>query len=106
VAVVVPVLPPPSPMLSAWFALLVAVSSYHHLPCRGDITPSSPLTNTQEDKADSPLHPSNADDDNAADNNVDNNAADDDADDNADVNADNNSATQMTDDNTDAMQRR
>ncbi len=83
-------------MLFARIVLLVAVCSHHRLPCHGDITPSSPLTNMQ-DKADSTPHPSNADD-NDADDDADDNAADD----NADVNTDNNDAMQMRDNNADA----
>jgi hypothetical protein len=92
-------------MLSAWFALLVAVCSHHYLPCRGDITPSLPLTNTQNNADYSP-HPCDTDDNNAAEDNTDNDAVDDDADNNADINTDNNNATQMTDVNADAMQCR
>ncbi len=96
-------------MLSAWFALLVAVCSHHHLPCCGDITPSSHHTNTQ-DKADCPPHPSNADDDDAANNDADNNAADNAADDaadnNADVNVDSNNLMQTAGDNADVTRRR
>ncbi len=102
---VVPVLPTPSHMLSAWLALLVAVYSHYQLPCCGGITPSCPLTNTQ-DEADSPPHLSDADDNIAADNDADNNATDNDADINADVNADNDDTTQTMDDNVDAMQCR
>jgi hypothetical protein len=75
-------------MLFASFALLVAVSSHHHLPCRRDITPSSSPTKTQ-DKADSPLHPRVADVDGADKDDIDNNNADDNADDDAHINADN-----------------
>ncbi len=101
-------------MLFARIALLVAVCFCHHLPCHGDITPSSPPTKIQ-DEADSPPHPSDADvngaddndaDDNNADNNADNNT-DVDTDNNADINADNGQRrrqwryTQMTDSNVD-----
>ncbi len=55
---------------------------------------------------DSPPHPSNAGNNNAADNNTDEDAADNHADDNADVNTDNNNVMQTTDDDTDAMQHR
>jgi hypothetical protein len=94
-------------MLFARIVLLVTVCSHHHLQCCGAITPtpSSPLTNTQ-DKADSPPHPSNADNDDAADDNADNNTAEDATDNNADVDADNNNLMQMTDNDTDAEQCR
>jgi hypothetical protein len=69
-------------MLFARITLLVTVCSQNHLPCQGDITPSSPPTKMKE-KADSPPHPSNTDDNNAGDDNANNNAADDNATDNA-----------------------
>jgi hypothetical protein len=72
-----------------------------YLPSCGDITPSSPLTNIL-DKADSPPHRINADDEDAADDDADDNAADDDADDDADINTDNINVMQMMDDNADA----
>ncbi len=87
-------------MLLARIALLVAVCSQHHLPCCGDIIPSSPSTKIQ-DKADSPFHPSNADNQNTADNDADDDATDNDAEDDADVDADNNNAMQTMDDNAD-----
>ncbi len=46
-----------------------------------------------QDKADSPPHLSNADDDGAADNDTDDDVADDATDNNADVNADNDDVT-------------
>ncbi len=58
------------------------------------------------DKADSPPHPSDAGNDNAADDDADNNAADNNADNDADVDTDNNNATQMMDDDADTMWRR
>jgi hypothetical protein len=96
-------------MLFVRIALIVAVCSCHHLPCRQDITPSSPPTKIQ-DGADSPPHPSNADDHNVADNNADGNTAEDttadnnadvDADNDADDDTDNDDAMHMTDDNAD-----
>jgi hypothetical protein len=87
-------------MLFARIMLLVAVCSQHHLLCLWDITPSSPTTKIQ-DKADSPPHPSNADNHDAADDNTDNDAAYDNAEDNADANAENANTTQTTDDDTD-----
>jgi hypothetical protein len=75
-------------MLFASIALLAAVCSCHHLPCRGYHTIFTP-TKTQY-KSDSPHHPSDADDGGADDNDADNDGADnDDADNNADNNADN-----------------
>jgi hypothetical protein len=59
-----------------------------------------------QDEADSPPHPSNADNKDAADDNVDDNDADNDADDNADVDADNNNTMLTADDNTDLAQCR
>ncbi len=59
-----------------------------------------------QDKADPPPHPSNADNDDAADIDADDDATDNNADDNSDVDADNNNMTQATDNNADATQRR
>ncbi len=87
-------------MLFASFSLLLAVCSPHHLPCHGDITPSSHPTKTQ-DEADSPPHPSDAVDNNAAEDDAYGNTADDNADNGTDVNADNDAVMQTTDDNTD-----
>ncbi len=53
-----------------------------------------------------PPHPSNADDNGAADDDADGDAADNNADNNADVNADNNDTMQMTDDNADVTRHR
>jgi hypothetical protein len=89
-------------MLFARIALLVAVCSHHYLPCHG-ISHHLPCSQIDtQDKADSPPHPCNIDDNEAADDNSDNDATDDDADDDAGVNADNNNMTQMTDNDTDA----
>jgi hypothetical protein len=59
-----------------------------------------------QDKADSPPHPSNTDNNNADDNNADNDTANDNADNDADIDADNNGATQTMEDDTDATQCR
>ncbi len=59
-----------------------------------------------QDKADSPPHPSNADDHNAADDDADDNAADNNADNDTDNNADNNDTMQTTDDDANDRQRR
>ncbi len=98
-------------MLFTRIALLVAMCSCHHLPCHWDITPSSPLTKIQ-DEADSPPHPSNTDNHDAAEDGADNDAGDADTDNNAegnanndaDVNADNDNAMQMMDDDADNRQ--
>jgi hypothetical protein len=92
-------------MLFARIPLLVAVCSCHHLPCLGDITPSSPPTKTQ-DKADSLPHPSNADHNGADDNDAGNNEIEDDNADDNNAAADINTATQTTDNDADnaAMQ--
>ncbi len=57
-------------------------------------------------EADSPPHPREAEEDDAADNDADDDTADNNADDNADVDTDNDDRTQTTDDNADAMQCR
>ncbi len=68
----------------------------HHLPPSQIYTGQSRLS----------PHPSNADNNGAADNDADDDAADDAADNNADINADNNNAMHTTDDDADAMQHR
>jgi hypothetical protein len=89
-------------MLFARITLLVTVCSHHHLPCRGDITPSSPTTDYgNRTKQPLPPHPGNTENNSADDNGADDDAVDNDADNNADVNANNNNAMQTPDNNAD-----
>jgi hypothetical protein len=69
-------------MVFARFPLLVAVCLVIICHVVDNITPSPPQK-TMQDKAESPLHPSNAGND-ADNNNADDDAADNDADDNSD----------------------
>ncbi len=59
-----------------------------------------------QDEADPPLHPSNADDNGAADNDADDDTADNNTDDDADINTNNNNAMQTTDNEADVTQCR